>query len=82
MTDPTTLSPAAQAVLDAAIDAYWKESHLGRRSIAAALRAAAEQLQLPDGRRPGLALWENGFRCGTTGAQQALRVIAAELESF
>ena len=37
------LSLQAQAVLDAAIDAYWKESHLGRGSIAAALRAVAEE---------------------------------------
>ena len=39
----TDLSPAAQAVMNAAIDVYWKEAHLGRRSIAAALRAAADQ---------------------------------------
>ena len=39
----TDLSPAAQAVMDAAINAYWKEAHLGRNSIAAALRAAADQ---------------------------------------
>jgi hypothetical protein len=44
MTD-STLSPAAQAVLDAAIDAYWKEFHLGDGCIAAALRAAAYQVE-------------------------------------
>jgi len=49
MTEP--LSPAAQAVLDA----YWKypwdpaRQHEDRGSIAAALRAAADQIEPDDG---------------------------------
>ena len=40
----TNHSTAAQTILDAAMDAYWKESHLGHGCVAAALRAAADQL--------------------------------------
>lgn len=39
MTDPTSLSPAAQAVLDA-----FRTSHTGQGCLVAALRAAAEQV--------------------------------------
>jgi hypothetical protein len=43
----TDLSPAAQAVLDAAADVYWDWSDMSPASsstIAAALRAAADQV--------------------------------------
>jgi hypothetical protein len=39
MTNPTPLSPAAQAVLDA-----FRSSHTGQGCLAAALRAAADQV--------------------------------------
>lgn len=40
MTKPAPLSPAAQAVMDA----YMDEDRAGRLAVAAALRAAAEQV--------------------------------------
>ena len=43
MTDPTPLSPAAQAVLDAAREA-WITKDDSRSIAAAALRAAADQV--------------------------------------
>jgi hypothetical protein len=68
----TDLSPAAQAVLDA----YWKSpwdpslQHEDRYAIAAALRAAADQLQE---RKPRLNI-------GIDWSCSELYVIAAELE--
>jgi hypothetical protein len=50
-------------------------------SIAAALRAAADQLVVTDGECPGVTLWEKGFRAGAGGAHDALLAIAAELEA-
>jgi hypothetical protein len=44
MTDPTPLSPATQAVLDA-----FRSSHTGQGCLAAALRAAADQVEPDDG---------------------------------
>ena len=44
MTDPTPLSPAAQAVLDATSRKDWYRND----DIAAALRAAADQMQYKD----------------------------------
>lgn len=62
----TDLSPAAQAVLDAAINAYWKKSRLGHKNIADALRAVA--LHIDD--------TSDGLEC-----QDILRQIADELEN-
>ncbi|MEI7578368.1 MAG: hypothetical protein WCK51_15880 [Armatimonadota bacterium] len=61
----TTLSPAAQAVLDAYID----EDRAGRLAIAAVLRAAADQLPLSRG-------WDTGVYWSV----RQLLAIAAELE--
>jgi hypothetical protein len=45
MTDPTPLSPAAQAIVDAYWDSPWDPSlQHDRKAIAAALRAAASHL--------------------------------------
>jgi hypothetical protein len=79
MTD-NSLSPAAQAVKDAA---YTLPIGSGLRSrIAAALQAAADQLVVTDGKCPGVTLWEKGFRAGAGGAHDALLAIAAELEAL
>ena len=79
------LSPAAQAVLDAAetgLDGYiellpptWKSS------VAAALRAVADHAQ-----RSGYAAtpstdWGNGWKSGVNDTAQGLLAIAAELEN-
>jgi len=67
------LSPAAQAVLDA-----FRSSHTGQGCLAAALRAAADQL---------LAVQWNGqipadteHQLGINWARDALHVLANELE--
>jgi hypothetical protein len=48
MTDPTQLSPAAQAVLDAFNREARPEPHHQLEAIAAALRAAADHLDYID----------------------------------
>lgn len=75
------LSPAAQAVLNAAeaVSEYGKATPLMKARLAAALQAAAEQLVVTDGECPGVTLWEKGFRAGAGGAHDALLAIAAEL---
>jgi hypothetical protein len=84
MTDPTPLSPAAQAVLDAVFD-HWPGgyNHPGKpRCVAAALRAAAVQVDavnVPDHIR-GDAYWAH--RNGRAAAEGHLLRIAAELEGF
>ena len=77
----TELSPAAQAVLDA----YWKSpwdpslQHEDRYAIAAALRAAADQVLAVE--------WEGRIepdamhRLGINWTRDALHAIAAELEA-
>ena len=74
MTNPTTLSPAAQAVLDAVEDDCIHPTDL-HRIAAAALRAAVDQL-LP------LHACSLTSTRGTTrlGMRQKLLTIAAELE--
>ncbi len=80
----TDLSPAAQAVLDAANGAssYGPDDCLNesRWVAAAALRAAAEQIAVPDG-QPEVTLWEIGFCAGIRDAQSGLIAIADELEA-
>jgi hypothetical protein len=55
MTNSTPLSPAAQAVVDASLAVYWRPvidtPVFHNKSIAAALRAAADQLG--ESRAPG-----------------------------
>lgn len=82
MADPTPLSPAAQAVRDAALATYGKSIPkddklwaLDRPSVVAALRAAAEQV-VPE-------FWhEEGDIYGETmqGVRQNILAIATELE--
>jgi len=75
MTDHS-LSPAAQAMLDA----FWEQPG-DRSAIAAALRAAADQVE--DLEVPWSYMGDS-FRVyehGQTSAAEHLRVIAAELET-
>ena len=72
----TDLSPAAQAVLDA----YQFAPIEDELTAAAVLRAAAEQVAVPDG-QPEVTLWEIGFCAGIRSAQSGLIDIAAELEA-
>ena len=79
------LSPAAQAVLDA----YWKSpwdpslQHEDRYAIAAALRAAADQV-VPErclARFPSDSEWQDGFTDANERIRAELLSIAAELEA-
>lgn len=72
----TDLSPAAQAVLDA----YQFAPIEDELTAAAVLRAAAEQIAVPDG-QPEVTLWEIGFCAGIRSAQSGIIDIAAELEA-
>jgi hypothetical protein len=76
----TDLSPAAQAVLDAAFSAYWSAEQEAPNDegmiAAAALRAAADELKMPD----DLGLYSNAFWAGYTSSATKLLAIAAELE--
>ena len=76
MTNPTPLSPAAQAVLDAATERWLDvDDDIPAQVAAAALRAAADQV-VP------LHACSLGSTRGTTrlGVRQKLIAIAAELE--
>jgi len=70
----TDLSPAAQAVMAA----FWKNEHAPERNVAAALRAAADQVLA--------AQWEGRIEpdaahsIGINWTRDALFAIAAELE--
>lgn len=72
----TDLSPEAQAILDA----YQFAPIEDELTAAAVLRAAAEQIAVPDG-QPEVTLWEIGFCAGIRSAQSGLIDIAAELEA-
>ena len=72
----TDLSPEAQAILDA----YQFAPIEDELTAAAVLRAAAEQVAVPDG-QPEVTLWEIGFCAGIRSAQSGLIAIAAELEA-
>ena len=69
----TNLSPAAQAVLDA-----FRTSHTGQGCLAAALRAAADQVAPSDAMEPRNYL-PMALECQRIRAE--LLAIAAELES-
>ena len=81
MTDPTPLSPTAQAVLDA----YYTESDLRDREVtcgemlAAALRAVADQVVPFPGRYP-MNEYMEGFRDAKQSVRLQLIAIARELE--
>jgi len=78
----TDLSPAAQAVLDAALSAYWSAEQEAPNDegmiAAAALRAVADQVQMDK------ALGDSDADAGVFAAHHAIRAqllaIAAELE--
>jgi hypothetical protein len=78
------MSPAAQAVMFA-----YAEHNGGieavllyeRQAIAAALRAAADQLEVTNGECPGVTPFEIGFLKGAARCQRELLAIAAELEA-
>ena len=69
------LSPAAAAVLDAA-DSAFDQAGTTRQGISAALRAAADELKMPD----DLGLYSNAFWAGYTISATKLLAIAAELK--
>ena len=72
----TNLSPVAQAVLDAYNDAYESDRH----AVAAALRAAADQV-VPQRRKPMYAdSWEESAWTAEQDTRADLLAIAAELE--
>jgi hypothetical protein len=78
------LSPAAEAVLDAAVDAYginYSEFHCcADRVAAAALRVAADQV-VPDKPAPDVASFKEFERWDAKRfVRLQLRAIAAELE--
>jgi hypothetical protein len=68
----TDLSPATQAVLDASNLLAGKDSYL---ILAAALRAAADQVEIPAPSND----WLEGFVEGVLAFQRGLLDIAAEL---
>ena len=79
----TTLSPAAQAVINAARLAYWdadvtrpESSH---QIAAAVLRAAADQV-VPYENKPAESSWQVGFLDAWAQIRRELLAIAAELE--
>ena len=79
MTDPTPLSPAAQAVLNAAHDVIPDTSAGEVLAIAAALRAAADQPYDVPVWIQGDAYW--AYRNGVDAERESFRAIAAELEN-
>ena len=73
------LSPAAQVIYDAfnRVGFYNEPSfETDRKALAAALRAAADQVKMPE----DLGLYGNGYWAGVSAAETKLRTIAAELE--
>ncbi len=78
--DPTkkVLSPAAQAVLDAA-DSVFEQAGTTRQGIAAALRAAAEQPYEVPAYFRGDDYWR--FRDGVDAERNRLLALATELEA-
>ena len=88
MTEP--LSPAAQAVLDAAFSAYWSAEQEAPNDegmiAAAALRAAADQVVPEDYNPPRTAFcpeagaFVDGKECRNEDVRYQLLAIAAELE--
>ena len=83
----TDLSPAAQAVLDAANNeldhAPWDVSYLAKPAMAAALRAAADQVVPEDCLEhfPNDSAWQGGFTDANERIRADLLAIAAELEA-
>jgi hypothetical protein len=63
------------------MDAWWNDSKDNKSGIAAALRAAADQLDVTNGECPGVTPFEIGFLKGATRCQRDLLAIADELEA-
>jgi hypothetical protein len=79
MTEP--LSPAAAAVLKEFEDSWDADPfEMDVRALAAALRAAAKQLDVTNGECPGVTPFEIGFLKGAARCQRDLLAIAVELE--
>lgn len=79
MRNPTPLSPAAQAVMDATSGTYGNYQFSARgQMIAAAYRAAAAHL--PSSAMYPSSDWGRGWRTGINDARQGLLAIAAELD--
>ena len=78
----TNLSPAAQAILDA-WENEWSKASLchDQRSIAAALRAVADQVAPFPGRYP-MNEYMEGFRDAKQSVHHQLLAIAADLEQL
>jgi len=74
------LSPTAKAVLDA----YVEEDRAGRLAVAAALRAAADQVTPPSGlptkSTKERTLYIEGYKDARLKIREELLAIAAELE--
>jgi hypothetical protein len=69
------LSPAAQAVLDA-----YRSSHLSINNLAAALRAAADQV-VPEEGKECECFTNEAIRLNRMGVRAEFLAIAAELEA-
>ena len=83
MTDPTPLSPAAQAVLQAACihhGLFNEEIVQRRRMVAAALRAAAHEVAPSPGRYP-MNEYMEGLREAKQSVHHQLLALADELEN-
>jgi hypothetical protein len=80
MTEP--LSPAALAVMTAGTmgNPNVINDPVYRQCLAAALRAAAERLDVTNGECPGVTPFEIGFLKGAARCQKELLAIADELE--
>jgi len=76
----TQLSPAAQAVLDAA-DSAFDQAGTTRQGIAAALRAAADQARRTVVTGIPSTDWGKGWKQGAMDVAEGFLAIAAELEA-
>jgi len=79
VTNPTPLSPAAQAVLDAVIAESYQRLSCNALA-AAALRAAADQV-VPADLQEAQCFTNEAIRLNRMGIRQQLLAIAAELKS-
>jgi hypothetical protein len=77
----TNLSPAAQAVLDAFDKGWTYYDDIGPANIAAALRAAADQVVPLTHAEPYFDDFERGEWVARTDARYELLAIADELEA-
>ena len=74
------LSPAAQAVLNAAINTPWESPF--EHDIAAALRAAADHMRHEFPLSTEYTEWDSGHDAGIQRAQNKILAIAAELDTL